>query len=229
MSFMIIVLSVFSFSILPTVYLSVLKPEAEDNFQNIVSVAVAVGLLAFLIQSVACLSYGCDRFMLKRGENKTSGARDIFYYFAPSRMVKLSFFLLKLNFLKLIIFIFLSFPCIICSYVFYSLSKDKFSALVCVIFAVFTVVFLLQSVSTYNKIINTFFLVRYRYIKGEYLNFSNLLSISQTEMRAKTKTLRALRWSFSGWFALALLIIPAPYVWCYYRQTLACFAADAMS
>lgn len=229
LSFMIIVLTVFSVNILPTVYLSSVRPVLEDNIQGIVSVIASVILIALLFQSYACLSYGCDRFMLKRAENKASGAGDIFYYFSPVRIVKLSVFLLKFNFLKLVMLAFLSSPCFICVYVFYTLSKDNFSALVCVIFAVFTVVFLLLSLSTYNKIINTFFLVRYRYIKGEYLNFSNLLSISQTEMRAKTKTLRALRWSFSGWFVLALLIIPAPYVWCYYRQTLACFAADAMS
>ena len=85
---------------------------------------------------------------------------------------------------------------------------------------------MLLGVVTFGKISDTFFLVRYSFIKGDYLNFRHLLSLSQQNMSGKTEKLRRLKGSFTGWFLLCALILPIPYVWCYYRQTKACFAAE---
>lgn len=226
MTFMIILLSMFSVNLIPLVYVSAVKPFLDSEINNKVALAVSTVVLVTLWFVMSCLSYGSDRFMLKRAEDKTAGAGDIFYYFAPKKALGLIWFLMKFTSLKLLLFSLLSLPFCLCAGICCLLSAEGFSAAVCSIFAVFSLVFISLAVAAYLKISDSFFLVRYRYIKGEYLNFRHLLSQSQQDMLGKTKKLRLLKASFSGWFLLSLLIIPLPYVWCYYRQTKACFANE---
>ena len=227
MAFFVIVLTAFSLNLIPMVYLTAIRPMLSDFRRE--SAITAILSLVLLIISVAvysCLSFGTDRFMLKRAENTIAGAGDIFYYFAPKRFFRLCAFTLKFGSFKLLIFLLLSLPFVICAYILYTLSVGGFSALVCWAFAVFSLVFLFLAIGTFLKINDTFFLVRYRFIRGDYLNFRHLLSQSQQDMSDRIVKLRRLKGSFIGWFLLCLLVAPIPYVWCYYRQTKACFAAS---
>ena len=226
-TFFIVVLTALSLNLIPLVYVSAVRPIYSDGFQGKV-VSLVFSALLLLVSGItySCLSLGMDRFMLKRAENTIAGAGDIFYYFAPKRMMQYCVFIVRFNIRKLLIFALLSTPFFICAFVFYSLCSGGFSAFVCSIFGLFSAVFLLVAIDAYRKINDTYFLVRYSYIKGDYLNFRHLLSKSQQEMSDKTAKLRKLKASFSGWFLLCLLVFPFPYVWCYYRQTKACFAAE---
>ena len=127
---------------------------------------------------------------------------------------------------KLVIFSLLAVPFAVCGGICRSLCIKGFSAAVCSIFAVFTVLFLILALFTYSRICDTYFLVKYRYIKGDYLNIRQLFASSQSTMMPKIKKLRQMKVSFTGWFAICILILPIPYVWSYYRQCKACFAAD---
>ena len=227
MTFFIVVLTTLSLNLIPLVYISAIRPLYSDAFDR-KGVSLIFSALLLLISGIiySCLSLGTDRFMLKRAENTIAGAGDIFYYFAPKRMIKFCVFMLRFNIRKLLVLALLSAPFLICAFVFYSLCSGGFSALVCSIFGLFSAVFLIVAVDAFRKINDTYFLVRYSYIKGDYLNFRHLLSKSQQEMSEKTAKLRKLKASFLGWFLLCLLIFPLPYVWCYYRQTKACFAAE---
>lgn len=227
MAFFVIVLTAFSLNLIPMVYITTIKPMLSDFRQE--RVITAILSLVLLIISVAvysCLSFGADRFMLKRAENTIAGAGDIFYYFAPKRFFSLCVFSFKLGSFKILIFILLSLPFIFCTFILYTLSVSGFSALVCWVFGAFSLVFLFLAIGTFSKINDTFFLVRYRFIRGDYLNFRHLLAQSQQDMSDKIAKLRRLKGSFTGWFLLCLLVIPIPYVWCYYRQTKACFAVS---
>ena len=223
LSFIIIILSAVSVSLIPGVYVAVLRPIITSN-ENIISVLLSATLL--ILSFVLCrgLSLGADRFMLKRAENSATGAGDIFYYLAPKRVVGMFWFSLRFAVTKLVILIALLTPAIICGYVFYVISSAGFSAAVCSIFGAFTIIFVLSALKTYRDICDSYILVRYRFIKGTALSFGNLLSQSQTDMKDEIYNLRKLRRSFVGWFALCLMIFPIPYVWSYYRQTMACFA-----
>ncbi len=227
MTFLIIMLSVFSLNLIPLVYVSAVKPLLSGQLKEKASALAVSSLVLLTLRLVClCLSFGSDRFMLKRAENHTAGAGDIFYYFMPSKLFYLCGFSLRLGAYKLLILTAVTFPFILCGFGCYSLCIRGFSAAVCSIFAVFSVVFLVLGIGAYLKICDTLFLVRYRYIKGNYLNFRQLVSQSQQDMEGKSSELRCLKGSFAGWFLLSLLIIPLPYVWCYYRQTKACFAAE---
>lgn len=226
MTFLIIVLSFFTLNLIPLVYVSAVKPMISGTVKaKATSLAVSLLVLLTLRLVYSCLSFGCDRFMLKRAEGFVAGAGDIFYYFLPPKLISLCAFNLKFGAYKLLILSVTMLPFLLCGCLCCSLCEDGFSAAVCSIFAVFTAVFFVLGIGTYSKICDTLFLARYRYIKGDYLSFGNLISQSQQDMAAKSSELRQLKASFAGWFILSLLIIPLPYVWCYYRQTKACFAA----
>ena len=224
LSFMIIILSFVSISLIPGVYVVVLRPIVTSN-EIIISAVFSFILLLFSFVLYRGLSLGADRFMLKRAENTATGAGDMFYYLAPKRVMTMFWFSLRFAVTKLLVLVGLSVPAIICSYVFYVISSAGFSALVCSIFGAFTIIFALSALKSYQDVCDSYFLVRYRFIKGEALSFSNMLSQSQIDMKDEVQNLRKLRRSFLGWFVLCLLILPIPYVWSYYRQTLACFAA----
>ena len=223
LTFFIAVLAALSVNLIPLVYISAVKPVISDK---VLSLTVSGVLLLISSVTYSCLSMGTDRFMLKRAENAVAGAGDIFYYFAPKRMVQLCAFSVRYNIRRLLISALLAVPFMICAFIFYTLCIRGFSALVCSIFGLFSALFMFLAIVTYIKINDTFFLVRYSFIKGDYLNFRHLLSRSQQNMSGKTDKLRLLKGSFAGWFLLCVLILPIPYVWCYYRQTKACFAAE---
>lgn len=225
MTFFIIILSVFSLNLIPIVYISAVKPMLAGKLQERAYALVVSSLVLFALRTVClCLLYGCDRFMLKRAENYTAGAGDIFYYFSPKKMISLCTFNLRFGAYKLMVLTIVLIPFTFCAYFCYSLCSKGFSAAVCSIFAVFSLILLCLGLTGYCEISDLLFLVRYRYIKGDYLSFRNLISQSQQDMMKKSTELRKLKASFCGWFLLSVLIIPLPYVWCYYRQTKACFA-----
>ena len=225
LSFFIIVLSIGTVSLIPGVYVTAVRPMISSN-ENIISTVLSVVILNISLILCRGLSLGADRFMLKRAENSATGAGDIFYYLSPKRIIGMYWFSLRFGFVKLIIFTALSVPAAVCAYIFYDISSAGFSAAVCAVFGAFTIIFIFAALITYGNICDSYFLVRYRYIKGTALSFSNLLSQSQTDMKKHSRNLHKLRRSFWGWFALCVLIVPIPYVWSYYRQTKACFAAE---
>lgn len=227
MSFLIIVLTAISVGLIPGVYVVALKPLITSD-ESIISLGMSLLIIAVLFLLCRGLSLGADRFMLKRAENSSAGAGDIFYYLTPKRVIGMCWFSLRFSMVKNVILITLLSPAIICAYVFYTISSAGFSAAVCAIFGAFAIVFILSAIISYRYICDSYFLVRYRFIKGTGLNFFNLLSQSQSDMGKRVQSLRKLRRGFVGWILLCVLIFPIPYVWSYYRQTKACFAAEIM-
>ena len=225
LSFMITVLTVLTVNLMPLVYVSTLRPLFSSN--KIFPVVVSAFLLVISWLVYSALSLGIDRFMLKRAENIIAGAGDIFYYFAIKRMIGMYCFYIALFFRRLFVTLVTAIPFAVCTAVFISLSQKGFSAAVCVAFGVFAVLFFILFAVTYSRISETYFLARYKFIKGDYLNMKQLFAFSQEAMAPKLHKFRKMKLSFLGWFALCILILPIPYVWSYYRQCKACFAAEA--
>ena len=222
LSFFVFFLTVICINLLPLVYVSFRELKGVPAVDLLVSAVIL--LLSSMIYGA--LSMGTDRFMLKRAENIIAGAGDIFYYFAPRKLLSMCGFHMTVSFRKLIILIFLSIPGVVCAGIFFALSDGGFSAAVCGIFASFSVVFLLTGLITFRHVNDTYFAARYMFIKGEYLNKRQLIAVSQSITVPHITRLRKLRGSFSGWFLLCLLVLPLPYVWSYYRQSKACLASE---
>ncbi|MBO5937824.1 MAG: hypothetical protein J6Q79_09500 [Clostridia bacterium] len=226
LSFMITALVVLTVNLFPLVYISTVKTLSGDN--KILSLIVSTFLLHICITLYSALSLGVDRFMLKRSENISAGAGDIFYYFRFRNLISMLKFYIAFSVRRLLFYIVLLLPFAICLGTFISLCNKGFSAAVCLVFGVFSVLFMLLAVITFHRISDTYFLSKYKFIKGDYLNLKQLFAISQEAMLPKIKRLRQMKLSFSGWFLLCILIVPIPYVWSYYRQCKACFAAECM-
>lgn len=225
LSFFITALTVFTLNLLPLVYTVAFKPFIPGT-GRIVPLILSGSLLTVSAVFYNALSMGCDRFMLKRAENTVAGAGDIFYYFAPKRLFSLCGFSLIFSLRRSLIFALLSLPSAVCGVICYSLCVKGFSAAVCGIFAVFTGLFFILAAIYFSRICDTYFLVKYRYIKGDYLNLWQLFASSQEIMVCRIKRLRQMKMSFAGWFLLCIFVVPIPYVWAYYRQSKACFAAE---
>ena len=226
LSFMVILLTVLTANLMPLVYISAIKPIISEN--KLVPVVVSLVLLVVTVVMYLALSLGIDRFMLKRAENIIAGAGDIFYYFAPKKLISMCGFYLALFVRKGAVSLILAVPFSVCGGIFISMCNKGFSAAVCITFGVFTVIFFMLFIVTAQQIGDTYFLAKYKYIKGDYLNMKQLFAISQESMIPKIKRLRQMKLSFVGWFALCLLILPVPYVWSYYRLCKACFAAESI-
>ena len=224
LSFMVTVLTVVTANLMPVVYVSAIKPVVSVN--KIIPVVLSLVFLSFSVVMYLALSMGIDRFMLKRAENIIAGAGDIFCYFAPKKLLSMCGFYLSLFLRKGAVSLILAMPFTVCCGIFVSMCNKGFSAAVCGVFGVFTVIFFLLFIVTAHQVGDTYFLAKYKYIKGDYLNMKQLFAISQEAMTPKIKRLRQMKLSFAGWFALCILILPVPYVWSYYRQCKACFAAE---
>ena len=168
---------------------------------------------------------GADRYYFRLAEEKGGRPSDIFYYFHPLRAAETALFKLKIAFIKLPVLLLAVLPSILCLVLLSSLSYDGVSSLVALFLAVGGAVLLVNGIALYRRFSALLFLCDYIFIKGEYVSFRQLLSVSLSVMKKEARRLFRLRRSFYGWFMLCTLIFPVGYVWNYYRQTLAVAAA----
>ncbi|MBQ8504047.1 MAG: hypothetical protein IJ491_07210 [Clostridia bacterium] len=198
------------------------------EYGDIINLAVASAILLFSFSVYSQIKLGTDRFFLRRAQKKGGTAGDIFYYFHPLRAVGAIAFCLKMLFLKTFLLLISLVPCILSFAVLYLLLKSNVSALVAVCLFAGCVTFLLSGIVFYKNITLSFFLAKYYFIDGSFISFSHLIGSSQQDMKSRNKSLRRLKMSFFGWFALCFLIFPIGYVWSYYNQTMALAGATFM-
>lgn len=229
LTFTVSVLLCFSISLMPLVYRSTVLPfisEKVKDFSSYISMFASALMLFFFLMCYNALKTGADRYMLKKAQNVCAGTKDIFYYFTPGNFISLFALSFRLMLIRITLFLFCNIPTAICVSLLIYLIKLSFSMAVSAVIATGCTVFLISSFYFYLQLSSSLFLVRYYYIKGEYLNFRHLISSSQNAMHSKIKSLCRLKFSFSGWFMLCLLIFPLGYVWGYYKQTLAAYANE---
>ena len=189
------------------------------------------GALVFLLTSFGFYSsvrLGTKRYLLKKAQKKSPRVNDIFFYFTPKRYFSAFFYSVKTVLVKLSLLLFCTAPSSLCFFSVERFSRQGVSALVCLSLSVTAVCLLVNGVVFYSLLYSSFFLCDYYFIEGTCLNFRHLLSCSQKSMYGKNSLLTRLKLSFAGWFALCLLLLPVPYVWGYYHQSLAVAAAEFM-
>ncbi len=190
-------------------------------------------IFSFIILGIAFGCYssvrlGIKRYLLKKTVKKRSTSRDIFFYFRPAKFFTAFFYSMQASFVKLALLLFCFLPCIVCFVFVEYFSRQGVSALVCLSLAVTALCLFMNGGVFYSLFYSSFFLCDYYFIEGKYLTFRHLISCSQKNMRQKNTLLTRLKLSFVGWFILCLFIIPIPYVWGYYNQSLAVAAAEFM-
>lgn len=220
---------VFCLNLLPEVVLQVSVSYLPNVNGDLIVAAVSLLLLAVIFLFCSVVSLGTDRFFLRKAQNRGGGVKDIFYYFHPKKVFSAAAFVLRLFAVKLLLLIFCNTPTFLCLFLLVSIWQTSASVKVSLILLVSILAFAANGMYFYCKISSSLFLSRYYYIEGIFLNFRHIISCSQNTMKDKKKTLSKLRISFWGWFISCLLVFPAVYVFCYYRQTLSVAANDFMN
>lgn len=211
------------------IYELFLRSRAEAVLSSYISlVDIGVAFVLFGISCVICLQLrlGTDRYFLRQSQKRGSSVADLFYYLRPRRAASAIAFSLRLGLIRALWLAVAAFPCGICLFLLLSASYRGVSYLVAIVLSAGTAAFFLSGLCFYRSMSDSLFLARYHFISGDCLSFRQMISASQEGMKKKKALLLRLRLSFTGWFLLCLLILPAGYVWGYYNQTLAVAAKE---
>lgn len=174
------------------------------------------------------ISLGIKRYLFMNACKKKPTSRDIFFYFRPKAFFSAYFYSIKLFGVKALVFLFSFLPLAACSFAVYSFSHLGVSALVCVSFVVTAVCLGISGSLFFGVFCSSYFLCDYYFIEGTYVSFRHLVSCSQSNMKDRKLLLSRLKFSFAGWLLLCFFILPIPYVWSYYSQSMAVAAAEFM-
>lgn len=218
-------------NLLPSLYLNLILPVFTVG-EGILSVAVDFFagwlFLATAFGIYSSVRLGVKRYLLKKALKKKPSSRDIFFYFVPMKYFSAFFYCVKITSVRIALLLFCFLPSAVCFVTVDRFSRQGVSALVCLALAVTSVCLAVNGGFFYSLFYSSFFLCDYYFIEGSCLSFRHLISCSQRDMRHKSTLLTGLKLSFCGWFALCLLLVPIPYVWGYYNQSLAVAAAEFM-
>ena len=204
------------------------ETDLSEKSRSAIVLTLSVCIIAFLFAVISALDMGIDRFFLRKAQKKGASTKDFFFYFKPKEVLGMLSFSLRLFLIKFIMGTVCFLPAVLCGALVSSMISSSASLNVSVVLLIAFLCFILNGMYFYSRFSGTLFLAKYYYIKGEYLNFRQLVSSSQYTMKKELKNLRRLKLSFSGWFLLCLFILPSLYVFSYYRQSSAVIAAEFM-
>ncbi len=210
---------------LPEIAVQTLPDYHKNTFMIFVSVAVIA--FAYALYSVFDMSF--TRFFLRKAEKKGGTVKDLFYYSAPSRAVRLILFCVRLGMVKAFLLLICFLPFAANIVIFLNLSEHSVSLKVSAVMLASAIFFFLNGCRFYFMLSDSLFLVRYYYAKDEYLTFRQLVSSSQHQIKNHRKALTRLRLSFTLWLIFSLFFFPAAYVFSYYSQCKAVFVAEIMA
>ncbi len=214
---------------LPALYECFLAPFFDrEAFSSFADFAFSILFLLILFGVYSSVRLGIKRYLFKKAVKKKAVTQDIFFFLTPKKYFSSFFYSLKTTAVKLILFLFCLFPSAVCFFMVEHFSRQGVSALVCISLSA-TAICLLVNGSVFFSLFNSsLFLCDYFFISGDYVTFRHLISCSQKYMQGRNRLLTRMKLSFTGWFTLCLFILPLPYVWNYYNQSLAVAAADFM-
>ncbi len=222
-------LLIFLVNFLPSLYERFISGIFEaETFSYVTDFLFSALFLLIFFGAYSSVRLGAKRYLFRKAVKKKPGAKDIFFYFSPKNFFTSFFYSLRISVIKLLIFLFCSFPSAVCFLMVVRFSRQGVSALVCISLTVTALCLLVNGGVFYFLFNSSFFLCDYYFIDGACVSFRHLISCSQRDMRGKNTLLTRMKLSFIGWFAFCLLLLPVPYVWGYYNQSLAVAAAEFM-
>lgn len=214
----------FCLNLLPEIALQTLTFFNESTILLMVSIVViGISFTAFSVSDM-----GFTRYFLRKAERSGGSVKDLFFYFAPEKAIKLLGFSVRFTLMKILLLLLCFMPFSVNLLIFISLSESSVSLKVSVVMLISALMFFLSGCVFYLEFADSLFLVKYYYAKGEYLTFRQLVSASQSQMKSFRKSLVKLRLSFSLWLIFSLCFFPSAYVFSYYSQSKAVLASEIM-
>ncbi len=197
--------------------------------KSTVLLCVSVGVITLTFTLFSLSDMGFTRYFLRKAQRSGGSVKDLFFYLAPKKAVKLLGFSIKFTLMKILLFLLCFLPFAGNVLAFLSLAENSLSLKVSVVMLISALLFFLSGCIFYSEFADSLFLVKYYYAKGEYLSFRQLVSSSQLQMKKHRASLIKLKLSFSLWLIFSLFFFPSAYVFSYYSQSKAVAAAEFMA
>ncbi len=216
---------------LPTLYIRFIVPFfyfEKEKMSAVINVLFASVFLFVTFGFYSAIRLGTKRYLFKRTLKKKATAEDVFNFFRFREFFASFIYSLKISAVRLILFLFCFFPCMVCITILHRFFQQNASLLVCVSLTVTAVFLFVNGGFFYSLLYSSFFLCDYYFIEGTGLSFRHIVASSQRNMRRKNTLITSLKLSFIGWFVFCIFVLPIPYVWGYYNQSLAVAAAEFM-
>ncbi len=229
LSLVLLIFSVFSLclGIIPEIATQLLA-DVSERVRSIYVIVISFVILLVFFCAFSIVGMGFCRYFLRKAERKGGKVGDLFFYFSPSESFSVLCFFIRYMTLKALLFVLCFLPFTLCGVFLGWLIEKNVSLGVSFVLFFTALILLLLGAAVFSNFKNSLFLVKYYYAKGTYLNFRQLVSSSQSEMKRKGKSLLKLQLSFLGWFLSCLTILPSVYVFMYYQQSMAVLAAEIM-
>ncbi len=219
----------FCAGLIPEVLLQLFQKSAFENAKGYIIKSVSLFLMFFSFAIINAVSFGTDRFFLRKAQNKGESVKDIFYYFSFKKLFSLLGFSVFLWAIKGAFMIVCFTPSLSLLFFLTRLLRFSFSVKGTIILFTSVVILAFNGLYFYKRLTAFLFLSRYIYIEGSFINYRQILSFSALVMDKKGRELKKIKLSFFPWFVSCIFIIPAAYVFSYYRQTLCVAAEDFMN
>lgn len=188
----------------------------------VVSCIVAVVLILNLLTYSALRSGSCAWFRFYNNKNKA--VRTLFW-FSPRRSVKSAGLYVSLFIRKLLWTIALLLPGAFTAISFILLALDggiEFNLFLCGICG--GAVMILTGLFFRFIIVQKYFLAQYLLVSDPKIKINQAIRRSASLMNGNLKKTALFKLSFTPWFLLCAAVLPAVYVWPYYKQSCSLFA-----
>lgn len=189
---------------------------------SLVGVSLSLLLSAFLWSAFCSGSSAWFCFYKRKSRTK-----NVLFWFAPKRAAKSFVFYSILFFMKLFWTILTLSPGVITIFSFVFLAYDaglEFNLFLCGISG--GIILLLTGVAFRFVIVQKYFLAKNIFVSDPRITAAEAIRKSCEGMNGKLKKAALFKLSFAPWFLLCIGVLPAVYVWPYYRQSCALLAGE---
>ena len=207
-------------------------PNLWDNFafslNSAFFKAVPFFIIAIALLVIFCLSQGISFLFYTGRKREEYGFFSSFHYFKPKRLFYLLRFYIKLNSIKLILFVMAFFPAVLiffCAFMFY---KNACPLLSVGIMSAGAVAALIISALFYAEINSLLFLSSYLFFEDETCRVRDIIKESYLRMKGKGHKIRNIRQSFFLPLLSCIFLIPIPFVLTNYKYALSKKAYELM-
>lgn len=214
-------------NILPETATQLMSSQPE-NVRDMGVIAISSGVIFALFCFYCVFDMGLYRFFIRKAQNRGGRVKDLFHYFLPSESINVLSFFIRYKTMTGLLFTFCFAPFYLSFSFLMKLLKGSPSLIVTVVILLTSVLLFLTGLYFWSEVKASLFLVKFYFAKGDYLNFRQLVSSSQKEMRERKKNLKRLKLSFVWWFLSCVFVVPSIYVFLYYRQSKAVLASEIM-
>lgn len=188
--------------------------------------AVIIALVSYFL--IFSLSYGIKRYFLKCADGERKAFSNLLYFFKPSKVIDTARFSLCSGIANAAFAVICLTPSAMVLFGTLKMLENNTSLRVTSIAVCCFAAMLVIGLYFYFRVKRMLFLCGYLFAVEKSNSFLECVKISAKKMEKQTSQLFFTRFSFIGWIAACIFVLPIAYVWAYYNQTMAVAAKSIM-